>query len=221
MARIQSTANTFTIAAQKTLAATQRLVVEVAKREHAKVMDTDPRPSSFTRIVDGRKDAPEEAVKPNGVIVYTYPRLEEVVRFAMQTLFDLSPVLSGEYRNAHALFVNGQEVSNLASYRPGDDVAITNYVPYSRKIEVGKMKMRVPGSDRVYQQARRIVLARFGNMASIRFTFRGIVAGHQVNGASLPPNLKKRNRKGQYVAVGKQAHNQRDLRFPVLEISER
>lgn len=234
MARIQSTANVFTIAAQKTLAATQRLVVEVAKREHAKVMDTDPRPSSFTRIVDGRKDAPEEAVKPNGVVVYTYPRLEEVIRFAMQTLFDLSPVLSGEYRNAHTLFINGQEVSNLASYTPGADIAITNYVPYSRKIEVGKMQMRVPGSDRVYQQAKRIVMARFGNIAKIQFTFRGIVGGSQVNQAMAASSGQpwwlgdgvSRPASGLLESAiakkhGKTAHNRAGARFPVLIITER
>src|SRR5690348_1819920 len=129
MARIQSTATLFQVAAQNTLAETQKLVVKIAKREHGKIMSMPPRPSSFRRVVDGRLGAPEEAVKPNGVIVYFYPRLEEVAQFAMETLYDLSPELSGRYRNAHTLFVSGVAVPNLKNYK-GGEITISNPEPY-------------------------------------------------------------------------------------------
>ncbi|MER8615969.1 hypothetical protein NKG99_03810 [Mesorhizobium sp. M1409] len=234
MARLQPGSLTFAIAAQATIEATQKMVVAVAKREHAAVMNTAPMPSSFIRIVDGQQGTPEEAVKPFGVIVYTYPRLEEVVRFAMQTLFDLSPVLSGEYRNSHTLFVNGAAAANLDGYIPGADLAITNYVPYSRKIEVGSMKMRVPGTEEVYQQARRVIMARFGNIAKVQFTYRGIVGGSQVNqalaassgqpwwmgdGAARPASGLLESATGK--KHGKTAHNKPGARFPALIITER
>lgn len=234
MARVQPGSLTFAIAAQQTIAATQKMVVAVAKREHAVVMNTAPQPSSFIRIVDGQQGAREEAVKPFGVIVYTYPRLEGVIRFAMQTLFDLSPVLSGEYRNSHTLFINGAQAADLSSYRPGADVAITNYVPYSRKIEVGSMAMRVPGTDEVYQRARRVVMARFGNLAKIQFTYRGIVGGAQINqalaassgqpwwlgdGIARPASGALESAIGK--AHGKTAHNKPGARFPALIITER
>ena len=72
----------------------------------------------FTRNVDGREGASEESVRPDGVITYIYPRLDAVVQFAMEVLFDLSPVLSGEYRNSHTLFVDG--AGNIARIHTGE-----------------------------------------------------------------------------------------------------
>lgn len=223
MARQRSISEQIRVAKQATKEATQRVFVETARREHARVMGTDPKPAVFAQFVDGVAGAPLENVRPNGVIVFRYPRLQMVAQFAMETLFDLSPVLSGAYRLGHRLFLNGKEVSNLAAYKSGDDVAITNYLPYARKIEVGKMKMRVSGSDRVYQQARRKVMARFGNVAAIQFTYRGIVGGTQINAERLPSALKRsRDKRGRFLpsAGGASAHNRRDLRFPVLLIKE-
>lgn len=97
----------FRAAAKETIAETHAAHVALAKREHSKVMQADPRPTRFTRSVDGVTGALEEAVKIGGVIRYNYNRLDEVVRFAMDTLFSLSPVLSGEYRMRHQPFVGG------------------------------------------------------------------------------------------------------------------
>ncbi|MER8762890.1 hypothetical protein [Mesorhizobium sp. M0968] len=210
----------FRVALQGTLAETHRVLVATAKREHAKIMTADPVPSSFVRIVDGAMGAPEESVKPTGVIVYRYPRVEQVVQFAMETLFDLSPVLSGEYRNSHMLFINGVPYPNLKGWRPGLEISITNPVPYARKIEVGKMKMRVPGTDLVYQRARRKIMARYGNMVDVKFTYRAIVGGYNINQEltatrrrAATGNIERRLRPG--------AHNRSDVRFPVLVITER
>jgi len=210
MARQRSISEQIRVAKQATKEATQRVFVETARREHARVMGTDPKPAVFSQFVDGVAGAPLENVRPNGVIVFRYPRLQMVAQFAMETLFDLSPVLSGAYRLGHRLFLNGKEVSNLAAYKSGDDVAITNYLPYARKIEVGKMKMRVSGSDRVYQQARRKVMARFGNVASVDFTFRGLIGRASGSGTLVNP-----------AAAKGRSHNKRDIRYPVLIIRER
>jgi hypothetical protein len=200
MARVESSSAMFRVAAQKTVEATQAVLVKVAKREHAKVMTTSPRPVSFKRFVDGRAGALEESVKPNGVIFYQYPRLDLVAQYAMEVLFQLSPVLTGRYRISHTLFLNGTAVKNLKDLKAGDEVTISNPQPYSRKIEVGAMQMRVPGTDHVYEQAKRKVQARYGNIAAVQFTFRGFVPG-----AVLPGR----------------AGNKADLRYPVLILSER
>lgn len=190
----------FTVATQATREATQQLLAQTAKRRHAQVMNTDPRPTSFTRTVDGRKGAVEETVKPDGIIVYDYPRMNEIVMVAMNTLFDLSPVLSGDYRNAHTIYVNGNPVTNLADWDGETEIVILNHVPYSRKIELGKMRMRVPGTDHVYEQADYILNQRYGNVARIFFTYRGIAGG--------------------YITKGKAA-NQSDNRWPALVIRSR
>ncbi|MBX3536439.1 MAG: hypothetical protein KF735_02275 [Chelatococcus sp.] len=197
MARLQPVGLRFDAAIKEGLAATHREFVALAKREHAKVMRAEPRPASFTRFVDGAKGAPEDKVKPAGVIEYVYPRLEMVVQFAMETLFDRSPVDSGLYRKSHTLFLDGMAVANLKAWEPGAEVSIASFVPYARKIELGSMKMRVPGH--VYEVTERIVKRRFGNLASIKFTYRGIVGGA--------------------VAQGKD-HGRSGLRYPALIIRE-
>lgn len=177
MARLKTAAAQFSIAIAATLEATQRAIVTTAKREHAKIMAADPRPGSFRRYVDSVEGAKEEAVKPFGVIQYDYMRLDLVVQFAMETLFDRSPVDSGDYRRAHTLFLNGEAVSDLKDWKPGDYVSIVNSLPYARVIENGKMKMRVAGTDGVYAAASLIVSRRFGNLAKVYFDYIGVVGG--------------------------------------------
>lgn len=191
----------FIVASQGAREEVQKQLVATAKREHARIMQTEPKPSRFTRTVDGVRGAREEQVRPDGTIIYVYPRLDEVVQVALETLFDLSPVVSGEYRLNHRLFVNGVEARNLAGWDGQGEIIISNSMPYSRKIELGKMTMRVPGSDHVYEQAEFALRQRFGNQAKIYFTFRGLMGGA--------------------VLRGRQGGNKSDLRYPALEISER
>lgn len=213
-------AETIRILKQDTEALTKELIVSTAKREHARIMSAEPRPSSFVRIVDGSVGAPEERVKPAGVIVYQYQRIAEIVQFAMETLYDLSPVLSGDYRNSHQIMLNGRPVNNLSDWKQGDEVSITNTLPYSRKIEIGKMKMRVSGTSKVYQQARQKIMARFGNIVSVEFTYRAVIAGHGVDQAKTA--TRKRKATGDFEKTLKRgAHNQSDRRFPVIVITER
>jgi hypothetical protein len=233
VARIGATAEVFRVAGQQTVEATRKLLIRTAKAKNAEVMGRDPRPATFTRYVDGKQGAAEEAVEATGTIVYRYPRLELVAQFAMETLFDLSPVLSGDYRNAHTLFLDGMPVSDLKSWRPGDEISISNPLPYARKIEIGKMKMRVPGTDHVYEQARRKVMARYGNMARIDFTYRALIGGGQVNQARAASSGQPwwlgggsaRSASGMFETriardFGKTAHNRANLRFPTLVIKE-
>lgn len=190
----------FVVAAKGTREEIQKQLVATAKREHAKIMQDEPRPSRFVRTVDGVRGAREEQVKPDGTIIYVYARLDEVVQAALELLFELSPVLSGDYRMNHRLFVDGVETRNLAGWDGQGEILISNSMPYSRKIELGKMTMRVPGTDHVYEQAEFDLKQRFGNQARIRFTYRG-----QAGGAIL---------------TGKD-HSKAEYRYPALEIAER
>lgn len=191
----------FLVAAQATREETQKALVALAKREHGKIMAEDPRPSRFIRTVDGTKGAREEQVRTDGTIIYDYPRLDGVVQAALETLFDLSPVLSGDYRINHRLFVDGVEARNLAEWDGQGEIIISNSMPYSRKIELGKMTMRVPGTDHVYEQAEFTLRQRFGNQARIVFTYRGLMGGS--------------------VLSSKQGGNKSEYRYPALEIRER
>src|SRR5690349_14974747 len=82
-------------------------IAEIAKLANAGIMALEPVPTGFVRTVDGVEGAPEEAVRPDGLIVYKYQRIDTVVEFALDTLRALSPKLTGAYQEAHTVFING------------------------------------------------------------------------------------------------------------------
>lgn len=166
----------FEVARRGSLAQLNRAVAEIAKGANAAIMQLEPRPLGFTRTVDGVRGAPEEAVKPNGLIVYQYQRLDAVIEFALEILRALSPVASGRYRGAHTVLINGAPVAWPAVVQSGDAVMISNAEPYARKIELGHMTMNVPGSDHVYQQAQQIVQSRFAAAARVNFAMVDVPA---------------------------------------------
>jgi hypothetical protein len=133
-------------------------------------VETPPTPLTVTRHVDGVKDAPEEAVKSGGVIVYDYGRMDLVAEFALETLRQLSPVDSGNYVRSHTLMLNGVVVDDLSGWKPGDEVSISNPEPYTRKIEIGRKGFRAHAH--VYEKAERIVARRFGNIVRVNFLYR-------------------------------------------------
>lgn len=196
--RYKAGSRAFDVAIQETIEETRRVIIATAHREHGTVLKTDPRPARWQQFVDGIEGGRFEAVKGNGVIIIDYDRLDVVVQFAMETLFDKSPVLSGAYRNSHTIFVDGVAVTNLKDRFAGGEVVISNTVPYARKIELGRMTMRAAGSDHVYAQAEQIVRRRFGNVADVRFTYRGII--------------------GTAIATSRD-HGKSGLRYPALAIS--
>ncbi|MGE0719799.1 MAG: hypothetical protein AB7P02_30425, partial [Alphaproteobacteria bacterium] len=173
MARLQPVAQSFQLAIETTMAALQKSIVDTAQREHARVMATEPRPHQFTRRVDGVLDAPEEAVRPAGVIVYEYDRFPLVAAGALDILREESPVKDGDYRDGHVFFLNGTQVADLAGYRAGDEISISNLVPYARKIEVGRIRFRAPGGE-VYRRALPRVRRAFGALADFRFEYRSV-----------------------------------------------
>lgn len=230
MARLNAVSRQIAVAANDTMEEFHLYVAAVAKREHRAIMATDPRPNSFKRYVDGVEGAVEEAVRANGVIVYDYERMSEIVQYAMEVLFDLSPVDSGRYRTSHEIYIDGLGAGDLKNWAPGMEVAITNRQPYARKIEVGHMTMTVPGTDMVYQRARRKLLARFGNLVDVQFTYRAIVEGKQVNQQLAASSGQKwwlggaaaRSATGRFEkTLGPTAHNKRELRFPTIVMKRR
>jgi hypothetical protein len=215
-ARVKPTSLSFTAAFDGAVEEQQARFAAFAKAENAKIMAEEPRPTAFRRWVDGHEGAPEETVRPDGVIRYRYHRIDAVVDFALQTLRELSPVLSGAYRAAHKVFVDNVEVASLETWTPGKEVVIANIVPYTRKIEQGSMKMRVPGSDHVYEQARLIVMRRMSNIAKITFDYRSVRAPGAAVGKIV------RTKKGIRVQTGGRLRTVEDAQsFPALIIEAR
>jgi hypothetical protein len=154
-------------------------------------------------------------------IVFRYLAIQDVVDFALQTLRDLSPVGSdgdkhpGLYRDSHMVFLNGHVVegADVGAWRSGDQINVSNPVPYARKIEAGRGKMSVPG--RVYQTGALIVAGRYGNQVAVRFTFMPVRFG----GVQAYASFSRRLRPGR--KLNDKARQDWLVRQPALEIKGR
>lgn len=149
----------------------RKQIAETARVEHAKIMEAHPEPLGFEVHADGQEGASFEAVKPGGVIVVDYNRLDLIAQVALDTLRQLSPVESGDYARGHVIMLNGAVVDDLKGWKPGDVISISNPEPYTRKIEGGPGKEKFSSHPHVYEKAQRVLARRFGNIASIYFIF--------------------------------------------------
>lgn len=152
-------------------------------------------------------------------LVYSFSNMVDVVTFALETLRELSPVGSaddqhpGLYRDSHTIFLNGHVVKDVGGFRSGDQINISNPVPYARKIEAGRGKMTVPGH--VYEQAAQLVAARFGNQAQIKFTFMPVRFGDVETYAAFSRRIRPGRR------LSDKARRDWLVRQPALEIKAR
>jgi hypothetical protein len=189
--------------------------IAAADAQNQRVLGRVP-PKTVT--VDGRLGAALESVNPDGgTIIVEYELIGDVLRWIGKTLVDRSPSVSGNYKRGHTLFVDGQEVPLNGQIPQGEEYAFTNMVPYARKIEIGKTESGrdfvIQVQNRIYERTARDARAKFGNIAQISFSYRGIVGGTQVN-----PMNARRASAGRH---GRAAHNKSDLRFPTIYLRYR
>jgi hypothetical protein len=144
-------------------------------------------------------------------------------------LRERSPVLSGDYRDAHILFADGKEVGTAADVIAGMEVpaadvyAFANTVPYSRKIEIGKTKdgrdfvIQVP--NRIYERTANDAKGRFSSIAVIEFGLRGVISG-TIYGKSgpRPRTTAKFGRVSRRPAA---PQNRPDIRYPTIIVRYR
>lgn len=188
----------FALAKQGGLRQLNQGIVDLAKWANAGIMALEPKPVGYVRVVDGSVGLPEEAVKPNGIIVYKYQRLDIVIQFALETLRTLSPRLTGAYQEAHTVFINHSPAQAPYVISSADDVMISNTEPYARKVEVGHMKMKVPGTDHVYQQAQQIVNREYQGIVSVEFNYVPLPSADALAGRftkGIQPQSRKRLQK--------------------------
>ncbi|MFC5421037.1 hypothetical protein ACFPOB_15880 [Bosea eneae] len=125
-------------------------------------------------IVDHRRGASVDSVKPDGEIVFEFELIRTTLLSIADMLAQASPVLTGEYRRSHILFADGQETTPESAPAAAQEFAFVNVTPYARRIEAGISKAAPEG---VYQAVADIAAKRFGNVARVRFTFRSVTSG--------------------------------------------
>lgn len=161
------------------------MLANFARQELAGVISRGEGSAMYDRYVNGRKGLDEDDVIVPGPILYDFIWWAPIIEFALKTLHDRSPVLSGDYRNAWHVRVNNQVVTAYDKLPRDAEIYITNDVPYARKIEVGHMRMSVPPG--VVEQAKRIVSRKYGRLIHVSQTWMRlpnpyILKGHFTRG---------------------------------------
>ncbi len=135
-----------------------------------------------TITVDGRSGADLARVDlTHGLIVVDWDIVGDVLVWIGETLRERSPFRSGRYRDSHTLFADGVEVDIGGQVPQASEYVFLNPVPYARKIEIGQTRsgrafvIQVP--NRIYERTAADARARFGNVASIKDTYRAPLGG--------------------------------------------
>lgn len=135
-------------------------------------------------IVDGRRGAAIESVKPGGVVVGLFAVHTAAIDFTWETLARLSPIDTGLYRESHRLLVNGEEREPPVEIGVEDTVVFVNLLAYARRIEHGHSKNQAP--DGVYEVASEIVKARYGNIVNVRFFYGSFLGAPETRSNRFP-----------------------------------
>jgi hypothetical protein len=155
----------------------------------------------------------------NQRLVFSYNYMTDIVAFALETLRAASPVGStgdkhpGLYRDSHLVFIDGHVVPDASGWQPGQQVNISNPVPYSRKIESGRMKLSVP--NHVYEDAALLVAGRYGNQVACKFTFMPVRFGDVGAYAAFSKQIRPGRK------LSEKARQDWLVRQPALQINQR
>lgn len=187
-----------------------------AKQELASEIASGDAPPSYTRFVDGIRDAPEEAVRPDrGVILYAFAIFPEVARAALEYLRANSPEASGAYRDSHFLLVNGAKIDDPDEIpSDADSFMVSNDQPYARKIEVGHMQMTVP--HLIYDHAHSAIQSLYGQVVKVDIAFVELQGGYVLKG-----RFSRGYRAGARQSLRKDAQAGTAMTYPTLIISRR
>ena len=158
-----------------------------AEKENESALGAVPPHDTF---VDGTQGKSEDEVRPDGVIVYEFKLVTDVIAWIDQELIAHSPVKTGRYQRSHALYADGVETD------PDSPVLATRYVflntqPYARKIERGESKAAPEG---VYEGIATSAAARFGNIAKVSFDYRSAPGGAVGEWAAQKTHSRTRRR---------------------------
>lgn len=125
--------------------------------------------------VDGQKGASEDNVRPDGVIIYEFELVTDVIVWIQEQLIRHSPIRSGRFRKSHLLFADGVEVQFGADIPAANRYVFVNSQPYARKIERGLSSQAPEG---VFEVVAVLANRRFSNIAQVRFTFESLLGGN-------------------------------------------
>lgn len=134
---------------------------------------------AYETFVDGMASQALEKVRPDGRIIFEFEIGVGVVQWIHQALEEASPELKGDYRRSHTIYADGVEVSEPAMAEGAEEVVLLPLVPYARKIEGagGRPPQSAKAPNGVYQVVALMASRRFGNLASVKFSYMTPIGG--------------------------------------------
>lgn len=173
-----------------------------------------------TTTVDGAQGASEDAVRPDGQIVYAFQMADELVGWIREQLLVFSPVSAtdshpGLYRSSNVLFADDVEIAPDQPVPQASRYTFFNTTPYARPIERGESSQAPSG---VYEAVAALAAQRFGNQADISFAFIAPAAGGVVDwaGTAAARELARRRRGGR-----RELHTEWLTRVPAIVVTMR
>lgn len=202
----------------------RKFLVRTARAGHAKIMAEQTARGGFPPDWDAYANRPGQTNLDNvilpGPIVFHYRYMRELIAFALEELRKASPVISGDYRDSHTLYINGIPATAIPNtIEAGMEIFIANPVPYARRLEVGLKEdgrpFVVQVEPRIYERTmKRVLQPRFRNVAKLSLDYVTIPGAWVIKGR-LPSHyiakggVKRRRRQ----EVGK------PVRSPAIVIS--
>jgi hypothetical protein len=133
----------------------------LARTELATAIQSGEGSPIYTRYVDGTEGASEDSVEAPGPILYVFSWWRPIVEFALADLIKRSPRRTGRFASSFIVICRDKVVTDYNTLTADDEVIITNYQPYVRKVQVGAMSMSVP--PEIFDATRSAVVKQFGS----------------------------------------------------------
>jgi hypothetical protein len=150
-------------------------MVRTAEAARTRVLSGTPKPSGYRQVVDQIEGAPLEAVRPDGVIIFAWQYMGQVVRDIYDALVARSPLVSGAYIHGIEVVVDGEQSTPDADFSLAKQVIIVATAPYSRKLEVHLRKdgrpFVVQVAPHIVEDTRDMAVRLYGDLASIEFNY--------------------------------------------------
>ncbi|KQZ31583.1 hypothetical protein ASD50_15040 [Mesorhizobium sp. Root552] len=165
-----------------------RAVATFARKELARVISEGIASPTFERFVNGRQGAVEESYQAPGSIVYEFTNWPMVIVAALDELKKRGPrPRSGRFDSSYIVIAGGRTVvTDFTKIRADAEVIITNFQPYVRKAEVGRLG--IP-ELRLFRGTARVLANRFRGAFTFESKFLDVRAGLH---PSMPYHLKTR-----------------------------
>lgn len=186
-------------------------MVRTATDAKARVLNGTPKPSGYRQIVDQVEGAPLQAVRPDGVIIFSWQYLGQVVQDIYEALVARSPIVSGRYVSGIEVIADGEMSAPDADFSTAKQIIIVATVAYSRKLEVHLRKdsrpfvVQVP--PHIVQDTADAAVRMYGDLAAIEFNYVEIS-----NPYMLRTNISHRRRHGRTVT---------NMEYPAIIIEPR